>query len=222
MSDKTQIDSQESNLDSQINEALANTDDNGKLQFGDEVDPLFKRAVLAEKKARDNQASFTKGRQELAELRAAKEVLEKEITSTTRLTAEQVEELDDLKYSDPDQWYTLKGKYEKEGKEGVTTRINETVTAATEKAVQELTLAERTDAVKDFAARTGITLTDDVMMNDIPPRLQAKMGSMPFDDYLKGLRFPNNNVRFQVLDFYGFQNHKKTKEYKKWKRKRPL
>ena len=38
------------------------------------------------------------------------------------------------------------------------------------------------------------------------------------DDHVKGLQFPNNNVRFQVLDFYGFQNHQKTKEYKKWKR----
>ena len=38
------------------------------------------------------------------------------------------------------------------------------------------------------------------------------------DDYIKGLKFPNDNVRFQILDFYGYQNHKETKAYKKWKK----
>jgi len=37
------------------------------------------------------------------------------------------------------------------------------------------------------------------------------------DDYIKGLQFPSKNIMFKVLDLYGFQNHKKTKAYKKWK-----
>ena len=39
------------------------------------------------------------------------------------------------------------------------------------------------------------------------------------DNDIKGLQFPNDNVRFQILDFYGFQNHHGSKAYKKWKRK---
>ena len=38
-------------------------------------------------------------------------------------------------------------------------------------------------------------------------------------DDIKDLNFPNDNIRFKTLDFYGFQNHKKTKAYKKWRNK---
>ncbi len=39
------------------------------------------------------------------------------------------------------------------------------------------------------------------------------------DDYIPSLAFPNDNIRFKILDFYGFQNHQDTKEYKKWIKK---
>ena len=64
-------------------------------------------------------------------------------------------------------------------------KLQEQLTEASSKAIQELTLAQRTEALQDFTARTGIELTDDVMQNDIPPRLQAKISSMPFEDYLQ-------------------------------------
>jgi len=173
-------------LDEQINKALANVDEKtGKLQFSEDTDPLFKRAVIAEKKARDNQASFTKSRQELAAVTAAKDELEKLAIGTTSISAEQQEELEELKFSDPDKWFELKRQYEDEAKATVSNKIKETITAASEKAVQELTLVERKEALASFTSSTGIELTDDVMMNDIPPRLQSKMGSMPFEDYLQ-------------------------------------
>jgi hypothetical protein len=40
------------------------------------------------------------------------------------------------------------------------------------------------------------------------------------DDYIPMLQFPNDNVRFKVLDFYGYQNHHSSKTYKRWKRNR--
>ena len=185
MSDKTPDTPQGDSLDEQINKALANVDDKGKLQFSDEVEPLFKRVVLAEKKARDNQASFTKSRQELAAITAAKDELEKLAVGNTSISAEQQEELDDLKFSDPDKWYELKNLYESDASNATRQKIQEVVSTASEKAVQELTLVERTEALTTFEDATGIKLTDDVMMNDIPPRLQSKMGSMPFEEYLQ-------------------------------------
>jgi len=38
-------------------------------------------------------------------------------------------------------------------------------------------------------------------------------------DNIKDLDFPNKNIKYKILDFYGFENHKGSKEYKKWKRK---
>lgn len=185
MDDKKPTPSEQPSLDEQINKALANTDDKGKIQFSDEVEPLFKRVVLAEKKARDNQASFTKSRQEIAELKATKEVLETSIVSSTRLTAEQAEELDELKFTDPDSWFQKKMQYEQDAKATMQGKLNEKIDEASAKAVQDLTLTQRQDMLANFQASTGIILTDDVMANDIPPRLQNKIGSMPFEDYLQ-------------------------------------
>ena len=172
-------------LDEQINTALANTDDKGKIVFDDDTSPLFKAAVLSERKARDHQASYTKSRQELVAVKAVNTELEKLAVGSTAISAEQQSELDELKFSDPDEWFKLKSQYEQEASKQSQQKIQEVTTTASEKAVQELTLVERTEALADFTASTGIELTDDVMMNDIPPRLQSKMGSMPFEDYLQ-------------------------------------
>ncbi len=185
MADKAQTPQENQvTLDEQINKALANVDDKGKVVFGDEVEPLFKRAVLAEKKARDNQASFTKSRQEIASLKAAKNVLESKITEGAALTAEQVQELEELKLEDLDKWFERKTQYENEAKKGVKTSVAVAIEEAQTKAVQDLTLNERKNVLADFSARTGLKLTDDVMENDIPPRIQQKIGSMPFEEYL--------------------------------------
>jgi len=181
------IDSQEpKTLDEQISTALANVDDKGKIQFEENVDPLFKRAVISEKKARDNQASFTKSRQEIAQLTATTEVLETQLTaSSSTLTAEQTTELDGLKHTDPDAWFTLKTKYETDAQLNAQGQLKELTDDASAKALSDLTLVERQEALGAFQTRTGIELTDDVMQNDIPPRLQNKINDMPFEDYLE-------------------------------------
>ena len=183
MSDK-QIDSQQVTLDEKINKALSTVDDKGKIQFEEGVDPLFKRAVLAEKKAKDNQASFTKSRQELATVRAEREVLENQLSSATQLPAEQLEELEDLKYSDPDAYFEKRVQYEADAKATVTNRLKELKDEAGSKAVADLTLSERQETLQQFEAQTGLKLTDDIMANDVPPRLQNQINDMPFGDYL--------------------------------------
>jgi hypothetical protein len=192
MSDKLN-DSQQTNatvvtepndLQKRINEALGNVDDKGRVKFEENVDPLFKQAVLATKDARFYQADHTKSRQELAKVKAAKEVIEKQLISSTQLTAEQTEELEDLKFSDPDEWFSKKKQYEDSALTTATNKLQETIDAASSKALEELTLEERTASLHSFQERTGITLTDDVMRNDIPPRLQKKITEMPFEDYL--------------------------------------
>jgi hypothetical protein len=38
-------------------------------------------------------------------------------------------------------------------------------------------------------------------------------------DYIPSLNFPNKNIKFKILDFYQYENHKDTKQYKKWRKK---
>ncbi len=179
-------DSQETQqtLDEQINEVMATADENGKLTFDEGVDPLFKRACVNEQKARQHQAHFTKSRQENASLKATNEVLNTQLTNGSQLSAEQADELEDLKHIDPEAWYVKKQQYEKEALATQTGQLKELTDEASQKALSELTLNERQSQLAEFQERTGLTLTDDVMQNDIPPRIQAKMATMPFADYL--------------------------------------
>ena len=175
----------EPTLHDQVTTALTNVDESGKLQFEDNVDPMFKELVITTKRAKDNQAAFTKGQMELATTKAAKDALENKITSdVVQLSAEQLSELEDLKYSDPDAWRSKLNEYEGDAKAKASEHVTEITKAASEKAMVDLTLSQRKEALKEFTASTGIELTDDVMQNDIPPRLQAKIATMPFEDYL--------------------------------------
>ena len=187
MADKTDTGSQEQvkTLDERINETLSTADDKGMIDFGENVDPVFKKLVLTEKKARQHQAKAIKTIQENAKLKAKSEVLESTISSSAQLSAEQVEELEELKLTNPDEWFNKKVQYEAEAKQQLTGKLQEQIDEASTKAINELTLSERKDVMARFSASTGINLTDDVMQNDIPPRLQAKINDMPFEDYLK-------------------------------------
>jgi len=175
----------EPTLNDRVDEALKNVDDNGKLVFADDVDPVFKELVKAKKIARDNQSAFTKGQMELAKTKAAKEALEKQITSASpTLTPEQVSELDDLKYSDPDTWRTKLNQYENEARAKAKEALEEITETASTTAAADLTLKQRQEAIDSFSSDTGIELTKDILENDVPPRLQAKMKDMPFNEYL--------------------------------------
>lgn len=176
----------EPTLEVKVNEALNKVDEKGKLVFEEGVDPLFKALVVEAKKARDNQAAFTKSRQEIADLKAKKDLLEATVKSnSSQLSPEKIAELEELKFTDPDAWYEKKLKYENEAKAQFNGQLEEKLAEASTKALRDLTLVERTEMLNSFQAQTGIILTDDVMANDIPPRIQNKINTMPFEDYLQ-------------------------------------
>jgi len=181
-------DTQEPTLDTRINEALANTDSSGKLKFNEDIDPLFKRAVVNERKARDNQASFTKSRQEIAELKAKSDLLEKTVVSNSaQLSPQQAEELENIKYTNPDEWFQKKQQYEYEASQSYLGGLDEQINEASKKAISDLTAVERSEKLATFTQATGVVLTDDILKNDIPPRLASKINDMPFEDYLRDI-----------------------------------
>ena len=176
----------EKTLMEKVNEALASVDDKGKLVFLEDVDPVFKELVRTTQQSKAHQASFTKSRQEIADLKAKKDLLETKVKENLySLTVDQQDELEDLKFKDPDAWYNLKVKYETEARQTLEGTLKEQLQEVSKKAISELTLEERTNTLRAFQDRTGIVLTDDIMTNDIPPRLQNKMSDMPFEDYLQ-------------------------------------
>ncbi len=164
-------------LSAQANEFLrtAPVDESGKLVFGEDVPEELKVVVLAEKSRRDTQAAYTKAQQELKRVQAEKEALLAQIGGQPQLSAEDVEALEELKVTDPDKWFHEKVRLEKEARE----RVNQTVASATEeagaKAAAEYELARRAEVLADFTKNTGFALTEDIVANDVPPRLTKKL-----------------------------------------------
>ena len=79
-------------------------------------------------------AKSTKLIQENTTLNATKQVLENSINESTQLTADQTAELDELKLTDLDEWFSKKTQYENEAKQLGAGKIKELTDAASEKA----------------------------------------------------------------------------------------
>ena len=169
-------------LDKDSEAVLKEFRDSGKMPEG--TSPEMALIVRNKKMARDTQAQYTSTNQELIATKAEKETLASlALQVDTNYTAEQKSELDDLKFADPDAWFAKKQQYDQEARQGKETKVKEAVTAATAKALE----AQRLEQLKEFTSTTGIVINDDVIANDIPPRItqQLKEGKIDFDQFLK-------------------------------------
>lgn len=155
----------------------------GLLKKGEEVpedtDPAVLLIAREKKKARDTQSAYTKTRQELAEAKAAEETLKSFALNATplRLSEEQVSELEELKLDDPDAWRTKLNQYEAEAKQKRETKIADSIKAKSAEAIEQT----RMEQLKEFSSTTGLVLTDDIIKNDIPPRLTNKLKNNEID-----------------------------------------
>lgn len=142
-------------------------------------------AINAERRRRDTQAAFTRTSQEKARLEAENKHLvegwQKDFTST--LTVEMQAELEELKVTDPEAWRQKLNDLEQQRQ----TQFQERRTSIQQKAVGESEIEYRTRALEEFAAaHPDIELTDDVVKNDIPPRITRELeeGKISFGDFL--------------------------------------
>lgn len=131
-----------------------------------------------EKRYKDTQKAYTKSRQELALLKAQHEALQEGLLAANtpiELSEEEQAELDKLKVVDPDEWRIRLNKYEAEAQKSRLNNVNKTGEIARRKVVLE-----------DFVKRTGVVIDDDVVKQDIPPRITARLanGEVTFEQFL--------------------------------------
>ena len=175
-------------LEQQLNDVVKKMEFDEKsntYKLPEDIPEHLKLAAIAEKRRRDTQASLTKSRQELKKLEEAnKKLVSKVMNSTTlNLSEEEKQELEDLKYSDPDAWYSKMKELESKTKELAQNQLNEVMTEA-EKAAE---LEKRQILLEQFRLEhPGINLTDEVIANDIPPRITKKLesGEISFEEFL--------------------------------------
>ena len=166
------------------------TDEDGNYVFPEDVElsPELKFAVTAEKRRRDTQAEFTKTRQTLKASEAEKAKLFEQLRDRTKasLTPEQSEELEDLKYSDPEAWRDKLNKYESESKAKQQEELAGLTGEARKSAELQFEMERRQQVLNEFNESSSTPITDEVIANDVPPRITKKLeeGKITFEDFL--------------------------------------
>ena len=149
------------------------------------VDPVKLYAATAEKRRRDTQSGYTKSQQELKRTQAiAAELssnLEREIVA--KLPEDKAAELEELKHQNPDEWHKELKKLEAAQfatAKATLEEIANTAVGKSELEVRQEQLVAFTEAYPD------IKITDEVIENDIPPRITKKLadGKIDFAGFL--------------------------------------
>lgn len=142
-------------------------------------------AAMTERRRRDSQAEYGKGRQQIKALEAENQHLvsgwEQDVAS--KLTKEQREDLDQLKHDDPDAWRVKLNDYEQANR----TAFGEKTAGIKTKVQNETELEKRTRLIDEHnAANPTLALTDDVIDNDLPPRFMKRLeaGEIDFETFL--------------------------------------
>ena len=173
-----------------VNEVVnaATVDNKGNIILPDDLSEEMRFAATAEKRRRDTQSSYTKEVQSRKALEIEKSTLLSEFGSVeVKLTQEQTEELEDLKFSDPEAWRTKLNQYESEAKDKRIKAIDEKLKTVSKTTLDNDELESRKQKLEAFAAEhTDFVLDDDVIANDIPQRITKKLatGAISFDEYL--------------------------------------
>lgn len=164
-------------------------DSKGNWTVPDDLPEEIRVAALAEKRYRDTQAAFTRTRQENKALKAEKSVLLEKATKNVQLTLtkEQQAELEDLKFEDPEEWRRKLNKYEQAARLEHEKELEEDVKKVSSSSLEQEELERRKGVLQSFLEQhEGFELDDDVIANDIPPRITKKLenNEITFEDFL--------------------------------------
>lgn len=172
-----------------VNSLVAQADEHGALPEGVEADEGLQFAVSSELRRRNTQSEFTKGQQSIKTLQAENSALASnwQKDAINKISAADKAELEELKVQDPEAWRTKITELERANQAAFTEKTSAIKTEAsqlTELEQREADLAAFNKANPEFA------LTDDVLANDVPPRLtnQLKNGDIAFSDFLEKVK----------------------------------
>lgn len=175
-----------------VNKAVeaATVDAKGNLVLPEDLPDEVAYAATLEKRRRDTQAAFTKTNKQLKALELEKAVLLDEVTGEVRLelTEEQATELEELKFSDPEAWRKKVNALEIDAKKKKRVAVDDKVKQASTSSLDKEELERRKQVLEEFnQANPDFLINDDVIANDIPPRITSKLakGDITFEEFLQ-------------------------------------
>lgn len=176
-------------FEEQVNTVVSKmtVDESGKTVLPEDVEASAEvlYAAKLEKRHRDTQSAYTKNQQRLKQLERENEALASswEQDAVKNLPAREKARLEELKVQDPDKWRTEIATLEEDQKN----KFQEKRQAVSTKAQREIELQARQDALEEYnKTHSDNPLTDEVIENDIPPRLtkQLEKGEITFNDFI--------------------------------------
>lgn len=172
-----------------VNETVAGMmkGDNGKWQFaeGSELSDQVKFAAKTERRRRDQEGAYTKQMEEVAALKAMNEQLTAKVKTkpSASISDEQAQELDNLKFEDPDAWRDKLNEYETQASR----QLQEELVKMEQESSKQAEIERRKIVLAQFNAQNPqLNLTDEVIIDNVPPRIikQLETGEIAFDDFL--------------------------------------
>lgn len=172
-----------------VNETVAGMmkGDNGKWQFaeGSELSDQVKFAAKTERRRRDQEGAYTKQMEEVAALKAMNEQLTAKVKTkpSASISDEQAQELDNLKFEDPDAWRAKLNEYETQASK----QLQEELVKMEQESSKQAEIERRKIVLAQFNAQNPqLNLTDEVIIDNVPPRIikQLETGEIAFDDFL--------------------------------------
>lgn len=169
---------------SEVNRLLKDTKvtADGKFEFPTETPAWAKVAIMNEKKFRDTQGSFTKSTQENKLLLAENEVLKGKLAGHTALTQEQNDELEMLKLTDVDTYFTKRTEYEAMSHNQYDTEIAD----VRNKTAGEIEVDRRNKFVEDFNVGRKIPINQELIDNEVPAKFfkQLEANEVTFEVFM--------------------------------------
>lgn len=131
---------------------------------------------------KDTQKSYTQGQQELSVLKKQNKMLNDAASKGTQLTPEQVDELEVLKYKDPDAWFDKKQAYTNLAK----ANLLEANSKAHDEGMEEAAETTKQATIANFLT-SNTDLTMDMINLDVPKRIHKELddGNITLEEFLE-------------------------------------
>ena len=162
-------------------------DDKGKFIYPEGISPELKAAIAATKSFRDTQSSYTKAQQELKALQAEAEALRSQVAQyevpTAGLSQEEQNELAELKYTNPDEWYKRMQVLEQQASQ----KVNEKFDTVREQAKVQTAQQQRIETLERYNEKAENKLTPEQLELNTPPLWQKQVleGEISFEEFLE-------------------------------------
>lgn len=173
-------------LNTLVNKHLNNLDDKGKLQLPDDMDLTTKELVRQAKRTRDGQSALSISQGDNRNLQAKNDVLSEQVAKTLPtdlgLSSEAAQALEVLKYRDPEAYRLQMNDLEKNAAGKKAEQLDELTQGAVTKANETFVAKDRITVLHEFRlANPDTVLTDEVLVNDVPPRFMNALNAGEYD-----------------------------------------